>query len=331
MEIGRRGLLGLGAAAVLGLASSCSEQQPASTARPTPSQKAPPGPPPIPHPPRFPGDPGQGRLYYGASVPYGQSVTGWERRLGSTLSVHRSYFTPDHNETLELIRQCRNDVSHGRLSHVSIKPPGTWAEIAAGGQDAWLDSMLRPLGELSTPILFTLHHEPENESGRAGMQPEDYVKMQRRLIDRAADRAPQVVITPVLQHWTFDPLRDDNDPAVWLVPEAPVMGFDVYNPWSPDNGKDWRAFGSKMDEVLGWFGDTPLVIAEYGCRENSANPGLTAEWVRDAAEYARTHNIVSMSYFNSSANTEEGTWALEGGTEEAFGKLLASDWVARPA
>ena len=78
-----------------------------------------------------------------------------------------------------------------------------------------------------------------------------------------------------------------------------MIGLDLYNPWSPTNGKAWRSFGSKVDEVISWFGDTPLAIGEYGCREDPENPGLAAEWLRDAAEYARTHNIVSMSYFNS--------------------------------
>ena len=83
--------------------------------------------------------------------------------------------------------------------------------------------------------------------------------------------------------------------------------------------------------MIGWFGDTPLAIGEYGCREDPDNPGLAAEWLRDAAEYARTHNFVSMSYFNSGVNSPDGTWALRASTEQAFAELLASDWVARPA
>jgi hypothetical protein len=326
VEIARRGLLGLAAAAVVTLTSSCREQDglPSGTAvapAPSPTQQR--------ARPRFAGDPGAGRLYYGASVPHGQSVTAWEKRLGSTLSVHRSYFSPDDNETAQLVAQCRDDFSHQRLPHVSVKPRWTWAEVASGGQDRWLDKTLRSLGELSSPIVFTLHHEPENDSGGVGMQPRDYVRMQRRLLDRAADLAPKVVIAPVLQHWTFDPTRDDIDPNEWLVRDAPVIGLDIYNPWSQESGKAWRSFGGKIDEVRGWFGDTPLIIAEYGCREDPADPGLTPEWLRDAADYARTHNIVSMSYFNSSVDAQGGTWALRGTAEDTFAGLLASEWVAR--
>jgi hypothetical protein len=261
-------------------------------------------------------------------------VTAWEKRLGSRLSLHRSYFKPDENETGQLVGQCRDDVAFGRLPHVSVKPTWTWEEIASGGRDAWLDDLLTRLGQLAAPVMFTLHHEPENDAGPAGMTPADYVTMQRRLLERAADLAPQVVVVPVLQHWTFDPLRDaadDVDPRAWIVPEARVMGLDVYNPWSAENGKRWRSFASKMDEVLEWFGDTPLAIGEYGCRDDPSVPGLAAEWLSDAAEYARTHNVVSMSYYNSGVQSPDGSWALGGVTEQTFADLLASEWVARIA
>jgi hypothetical protein len=115
-----------------------------------------------------------------------------------------------------------------------------------------------------------------------------------------------------------------------LVPGAQVVGLDVYNPWSATNGKVWRSFGNKMDEVAGWFPDTPLLIGEYGCRHDPDNPGLAAEWLRDAAAYGLGHGFLSMSYFNSGVQSPDGTWALQGETEQAFADVLASDWVARP-
>ena len=188
-------------------------------------------------------------MYYGASVPHHRSLPDWERELGAKLGLNRSYFTPDPNETAQLVHRCRDDLAHGRLPHVSIKAPGTWSEVAAGARDDWLTGMLRPLGEGSGPVFLTLHHEPENDAGPPGMQPSDYVAMQHRAIRTARELAPEVTIVPVLQQWTFDPARHDVDPAAWLVPEASVIGLDVYNPWSPTNGKQWRSFGNKVDEV----------------------------------------------------------------------------------
>ena len=268
-------------------------------------------------------------LYYGASVPHDRSRPAWEKKLGAPLALNRSYFTPDPNETAQLVHRCLDDLAHSRLPHVSIKPPGTWGEVAAGARDDWLDGMLRPLGDHG-PVFLTLHHEPENDAGPPGMQSSDYVDMQHLAIRTAAELAPRVTIVPVLQQWTFDPARHDIDPSAWLVPDAAVIGLDIYNPWSPTNGKQWRSFGSKVDEVRGWFGDTPIAIGEYGCRDNPEIPGLAADWLRQAADYARTHDIVSMSYFNSGVGAEDGSWELKDGAELAFAELLAADWVARP-
>jgi hypothetical protein len=333
MLMSRRGLLCLGAGVAVSVATSaCSEARDEPGRASTPSRLPKPGRPASEWPAgsRFPGRPAPGSLYYGASLPHHRSLPAWEESLGSTLALNRSYFTPDPNETAQLVRRCHDDLANRRLPHVSIKPAGTWRDVGAGARDDWLAGMLRPLGAESGPVFFTLHHEPENDVGPEGMQPSDFVAMQVRAIRIAAELAPQVTIVPVLQHWTFDPLHVNIDPSVWLVPGASVIGLDIYNPWSPTNGKAWRSFSSKADEVIGWFGDTPLAIGEYGCREDPANPGLAAQWLRDAAQYARTHNIVSMSYFNSGVDSPEGSYALRGETERTFAELLASDWVARP-
>ncbi len=329
MDMGRRGLLGLGAAVAISAAtSSCRGSGggagPSPTAAATPTQQA-------PALGAFPGAPPAGKLYYGASLPRNRSLTDWEAQLGNTLGVHRSYFTPDHNETDQLIHQCRDDLEHGRLSHVSIKPTWTWDSIASGRHDEWLDDTLTEMADEEVPIFLTVHHEPENDAGPEGMAPADYVAMQTHVIKEAARVAPLVTIVPVLQHWTFDPLREGEDhPSDWVVPDAAVIGLDIYNPWSSNNDKNWRSFGSKAAEVLDWMGDKSVAVGEYGCRLDTENPGLAAEWLRDAADFAREHGFVSMSYFNSHANSPDGTWGLQGETELAFAELLASDWVARP-
>ena len=334
MALARRSFVGLGAAVALSLATtSCrsagQDQTRASSPRPTTG-------PPSPsarvttRPPAFPGQPDPGHLYYGASLPADRSLTGWERSLGSTLALHRSYFTPDHNETAQLVRQCRDDLAHHRLPHVSTKVPATWRDVADGRQDAWLTAILEPLAQEQAPVFLTIHHEPENDAGGAGMLPADFVAMQRRAIRLADDLAPQVTIVPLLQHWSFEPLNTRGDPAAWLVPEAAVLGVDVYNAWSPTNGKEWRSFGSRVDDVIRRVGDLPIAIGEYGCREDPLNPGLAADWLEDAAGDARSRNIVSMSYFNSGANSPDGSLELSPDMERAFADLLASDWVARP-
>lgn len=333
MVIARRDLLRVGAAVAASVAlSSCSAARPDSAPVPTRAPRPTPTTPAAPTPVATgPAHLPPGNLYFGASLPYHRSLDAWEQDLGTTLALNRTYFHPERNDATKLVQRCREDLARGRLPHVSTKAPGTWRAVADGEVDDWLTSMFRPLGEAGGAVIFTLHHEPENDAGAPGMLPVDFVAMQRRAIELAAVLAPDLTVVPVLQHWTFDPVRDDIDPAAWIVPEASVTGLDIYNPWSPSNGKPWRSFGSKADEALEWLGDTPIAIGEYGCREDPDNPGLAAAWLRDAALYAREHNIVSMSYFNSAHNATEGTWELRGNTEQTFADLLASDWVVRPA
>jgi len=336
MPTTRRDLLRLAAGAAISAAvTSCSgagtdaggkghRTSPATT-RPASPTNPPAGP-----PRDFAGRPRPGELYYGASLPADRSLSQWEHLLGAPLALHRSYFTPDPDETAQMSRQCDDDLTAGRLPHVSMKPPGTWADVASGRFDDWLRGIFGSLAQPGRPIFFTLHHEPENDAGPPGMQAADFVAMQRRVIGLGGDLAPAVTVVPVLQHWTFDPLHGGADPRSWIVEEAAVLGVDVYNPWSPTNGKLWRTFGSRVDEVTRWVGDTPLAIGEYGCRQDPADPGSVAAWLRDAADYARTHDIVSMSYFNSGQNSPDGSTELYGPAEQTFAELLGSTWVARP-
>lgn len=321
MAIARRELLGLGAALALSAAA-------AACGTPDSGSEGPALPRPLPETTGLL-PPAPGLLYYGASVPFDRSVPAWEQELGGVLAVHRSYFGTEADEPGELVDQCRLDHVDGRLPHVSIKPDSSWRDVASGLRDDWVTRMLVPLGTLGGPVILTVHHEPENDAGPPGMSAADFVAMQEHVIDVAADLAPRVLVTPVLQHWTFEPLRDDIDPSAWVVPGAAVFGIDVYNPWSPTNGKSWRSLGSKLDEVAPWIGDKPVVIGEYGCRADLDNPTLGAEWLQDAANYARAHGVISMSYYNSGENAPDGSWVLSGEMETTFAGLLASPWVAR--
>ena len=329
MPITRRTALTLGAAvAAGGVLSACDTATGSGPSTPT----IPPGDPetddPRPAEPVFFGQPPPGELYFGASVPHYRSLLEFESDLGARLALNRSYFDPTENG--ELVVRARTDLRMGRLPHVSIKPSGTWADVASGRRDSWLMSMVERLADDSHPVFLTLNHEPENDAGTLGMGPQDYVAMQRRVLRLASREAPNVTIVPVLAHWTFNPLRTDVTPEAWLVDEAAVFGLDVYNPWSLANGKPWHSLGSRVEEVRPWMGSKPLAIAEYGCRVDHLQPARTAEWLVDAVDYARTHNVVSMSYYNSSLNSPHGSWELTGLAERTFARLLKEPWVVRP-
>jgi hypothetical protein len=59
-------------------------------------------------------------------------------------------------------------------------------------------------------------------------------------------------------------------------------------------------------------------------------PSRTTAWLLEAFDYARSHNVISMSYFNSRVNSPGGSWELSAEPERTFARLLASRWVVRP-
>ncbi len=274
---------------------------------------------------RFPGDPGVSRLYYGAKV-Y-DPLMPWESRLGRRLSVHRSFYQAYQMDLL--VGQARRDLRHGRLPHVSTKPPSTWRSVATGQDDAWLRLLADRLRQLGGPVFFTIHHEPEDNAIGSGMQPQDFVAMTSRVVSIFSLRAPNVSVVPVLMSWTFDE-RSGRNPAEWFVPSAPVFGVDIYNPWSQTNGSPWESFDSQLQDTVKYAHGLPIAVGEYGCRTDPSNPGRAADWMRDAFDSARANNVVSMSYFNTWENAPDGTWELDAERERVFAAKLASDFVARP-
>jgi hypothetical protein len=276
---------------------------------------------------RFPGDPGAGNLYYGACVMGSLSLPNLEQQLGSIITVRRSYYSP--TGTAGLIQRCREDHAAGRFPMVSTKVPGTWADVAAGRQDAWLLTLLRGLGALTKPVQLALHHEPEEQAGPPGMAPSDFVAMQTHAIALAKTNAPNTTIVPILMQWTFDPRsgRKAND---WVVPTSEVFGFDCYNDWSPGAGAPpWKTFAEKASLALPFAGSRPIAIPEYGCHTDPSQPGRAAQWMRDAFAFASAHNIVSMAYYDSNLHSRWGSWVLDAERIGAMKDCIHRSNVAR--
>lgn len=294
----RRSLLAL---LGLGVVGACSD---------TPPQAAPPFNPPA------------NALYYGASAP-SDKLQAFEATLGMTLSCHRSYFGA--GDEGRLLAQVRSDLNLGRLPIPSIKPPQPWADSSR--DKGWLVALLGPLGELRKRIYLSVHHEPENDAPTYGT-PADFVVLQRAVIAQAAIDAPNVVVVPILSTWSFDQ-RSQRVPEEWNVRDAALYGLDLYNPWSPDNGKDWVPFEAKLALAEQEADGREILVGEYGCRTDPSQPGRAADWMTSAFETAVKSNVLAMSYFNSSRNSPDGTWELDDETLPVFAELLSSNAVIR--
>jgi hypothetical protein len=273
---------------------------------------------------RFPGDPGPGRLFYGASIMPGLSLSALEQTLDHRLTLRRSYFNADQVD--DLVRRATDDHDSARLPVVSTKLPGSWAEVAAGDHDAWLHDLLDRLDALTKPVMLSLHHEPEDDVGESGMAPADWVAVQQRAIGAAQGKA--ITILPILMSYTFLP-QSQRVPDEWWVDDAAVIGIDGYNPWSPSTDAAWVTFEERMAPVRGYAPDMPLLVAEYGCRTPSDTPARAGTWMRDALAYAVDHEIVGMAYFDSSLNSPDGSWILDAVRTRAMRECIGRNEVVQ--
>jgi hypothetical protein len=261
-------------------------------------------------------------LYYGAGMPP-DDLAPFESQLGQPLPCFRRYF--EAGEEASLVAQIRGDLDAGRMPIPSIKPPGPWAQSAR--DNGWIDGVLEPLGELDEPIFLSVHHEPENDAAGYGTAAE-FKQLQNAVLSRAATHARNVIVVPILSTWSFDE-RSKRRPSEWNVTDAPVYGLDLYNPWSATNGKDWVSFEDKLSLAEQEADGRPMLIGEYGCRSDPAQPGRAAQWMRDAFEVALEGSVVAMAYFNSYRNSPDGTWELDAETYPVFAELVTGPGVAR--
>jgi hypothetical protein len=256
---------------------------------------------------KFPGDPScSNKVYYGASVEGGDPAT-LEAKTGRKLSLYRSYMTAS-SPAKAFVTRASTDVANGRIPLISTKAPGSWASVAAGQQDAWLLERIRGLAAVPGPVWLAIHHEPASDGA-----PADWVAMQQHARTLIKANSSNIALVGILNGWDFK--KKNGNPAAYNMPVGTgvdVMGFDSYNGWSPTNGKAWQPAADVFAPGLtiqSW--GYPTLVGEYGVRTDPANPGRSAQWLRDAYDFAAAHHFVGMSYFDSGNNSPDGTWALD--------------------
>lgn len=251
--------------------------------------------------PRFPGDPGRGRLYFGAALDPDEDIAAFEARAGH-LGSQRIFARPD--QTAELLAQAGAAVSARRFPILSIKPPSSWRDVATGACNPWLDPILDGLAALDKPLCFTVQHEPENDTEGQHNTAATHRAMTEFVLERAASRAPQVNVIQILMRWTFA-AESGRDTLSWISPAPTVFGIDAYNFWEPFSTKSWLSLRKMLLPVIEVVGeDRPLVVGEYATSSDASNPGRGANWMKNALTFALKHNVAAMAYFNVSRRND---------------------------
>ncbi len=166
----------------------------------------------------------------------------------------------------------------------------TWADVAAGRQDARIDAWAAGIRRFGAPMYFSFHHEPELSQANSGT-PTDYIAAYRYVHDRfVADGVTNVTYGLTLVALT----AAKGNAGMWYPGGAyvDVVAADGAN-WFGCTGistATWRSFRTIFEPFYQWAlsVNKPMVVAEYASSEDPANPGRKAAWFGSAAKVLRT-------------------------------------------
>ena len=207
------------------------------------------------------------------------SIARQEAQLGRPLDIVHTYYAgaqswPYANETALV-----TDRSRQRYLFANWKPENgsTWAQVAAGRQDALIDAAAARIKQRlqGRPFFLAIHHEPENDlnAGIPGMRASDYQAMFRHVVQRLRADGAKFVSVWVMMSWHTHGERGLYSSA----PTGFYPGDDVVD-WI---GADPYLFnGATLKSVIdqtasrGWPGfytwatrdhrDKPIMLAEVG-------------------------------------------------------------------
>ena len=222
------------------------------------------------------------------------------------------------------------------------KAAATWAEIAAGDQDAQINTEAAALKAFGKPIMVTFQAEPEQSAYTSYGTAADYVAAWQHIANQfQTDGVTNVV-------WVWDVEGDVGDHGstyqTWYPGDAYVnwIMWDPYN-WFGCNkpgtaGATWNSFASTVSPMYNWLtshsgtpgnGDylsKPWGLAEYGTVEG-ASPTDKAQWMEDAVSTAQSQfpNLKALVYFdaNDTTNGRSCNWTIGSSPDSVAGFAAA--------
>jgi hypothetical protein len=252
---------------------------------------------------------------------------------GVNPGIDREYF--QSGQATAMAAYARVAANRGSVPMVSIKNPGTWQDVANGKYDAWVNDIINQLSTIDGPVLWTIHHEPENDVNGTTQTDATFKAMCIRVTkmnDAKGDK--QLFFGPTLMSGKYNPIATPNDSVRlkatdWVSANSgDFFAFDGYNHYDPTSGKKWRSvndtFSYMVADLRAIDSSKPIVIAEYGVRDYAGDPTKAPAWITEAYNYGLTNHIAAMSYFSSSQNVNDGgsTWELTGARLTEWLRLL---------
>ncbi|WP_327006334.1 endoglucanase [Dactylosporangium sp. NBC_01737] len=248
-------------------------------------------------------------------LPSSEALGNFERTTGRPADILHSYHRGDEvwptADEIATVRQSRKRIL---FANWKVAWDTTWADVAAGGQDARIDRAAARLKAFPGKLFVALHHEPENDvRAGGGMTARDYAAMYRHTVLRLrAAGVTNVVFVMVymayepwcVQPWFGDLYPGDDvvdwigmDPYLFAKPGGYGHGDFTYLVDRTSDPAKWPGFYTWVTRT---HGNKPLMIAEWGVYEHAADPAQKA-WIYSTVrqQLGRFPAIKALVYFDS--------------------------------
>ncbi|MEV0132017.1 endoglucanase [Dactylosporangium sp. NPDC050688] len=248
-------------------------------------------------------------------LPASQALGNFERTTGRPADILHSYHRGDEiwptADEIAIVQQPRKRIL---FANWKVAWNTTWADVAAGGQDARIDRAAARLRAFPGKLFVALHHEPENDvRAGGGMTARDYAAMYRHTVLRLrAAGVTNVVFVMVymayepwcVQPWFGDLYPGDDvvdwigmDPYLYARPGGYGHGDFAYLVDRTSDPAKWPGFYTWVTRT---HGNKPLMVAEWGVYEHAADPAQKA-WIYSTVrqQLGRFPAIKALVYFDS--------------------------------
>ena len=256
----------------------------------------------------------------GAAYGSNSDPSAWERSMGHSLGVRRTYWTGENVPAA--VAAAKVDLARQRLPWLSFKLPHSWEGMAAGRGDAWARDLARQLSLLEGPVWVAFHHEPEGDGDVRA-----WTAMQERLAPIIRETAPNVAYSVILTGWhQVEGPQEFSLNSIWPDTKVDIAGFDVYdksgmtrNGERVDSSTDFereyfavfRRFAKEKDMAWG--------LAETGQTHHSAL--VEPNWALRTYLSVLRYGGIAFTYFNSRLNSTD-PWHLTDANAEEFARVL---------
>ncbi len=213
-----------------------------------------------------------------------------------------------------------------------------WAEIASGSQDAYLGAIAGEFARWGAPAFFVFDSEPEVHMETHGTAA-DYRRAWRRVVE-AFRTAGATNVAFVWATTSYELRTDVGDPALVesLYPGDDLVDWIGVDPYNFYKDGVWESFSDVVSPWYDWVitthPDKPLMMVEWGTKEDPNSPNRKAGWLLDALERLRSRfpEIRAAVYFDEE-KYERGTvndWRTDTSTSSltAFAGLGHARWFA---